>query len=205
MAVLQMEPMSDEWFQQLSALIDAHQAVTLTTAPSFAAGNRLNFLCFRLLHSVFTSPLLMSGAGCFYISYCVCLAPPRTSTPPPTQAASKTTSCAQPTQKRAQPQPLPFCASTSSTLTSQPAPKRSHDRRRDASPKPTCSTRAKKEKTLAKYAKKACQNRSKLETVWSSARSQASTPNTASLMMPLANACSSATSLNAITTTSRRC
>jgi len=65
MAALQMEPMSDEWFQQLSALIDAHQAVTLTTAPSSAAGIHINFLSFRLLHSVFTSPLLMSGGRLF--------------------------------------------------------------------------------------------------------------------------------------------
>ncbi len=102
-------------------------------------------------------------------------------------------SSAQPTQKRAQPQPKPqpLSASASSTVTSQPAPKRSHMRRRNASPKPSCS---KKEKTLAKYAKKACQNRSKSETVCSSASCQPSTPNTASLMMPLADACSSATS-----------
>ena len=39
-------------------------------------------------------------------------------------------------------------------------PKRSHMRRRDASPKPSCMTRAKREKTLAKTA---YQNRSKSE------------------------------------------
>ena len=55
MALLQMEPMSDEWFQQLSALIDAHQAVTLTTAPSFAAGIHLD--CFVL--GYFILPLLL--------------------------------------------------------------------------------------------------------------------------------------------------
>ena len=37
MATLQMEPLSEEWFQQLSAIIDAHQAVTPTTGPSFAS------------------------------------------------------------------------------------------------------------------------------------------------------------------------
>ena len=49
MPALQMEPMSDEWFQQLSALIDAHQAVTLTNGPSFAAGIHLD--CFVLGYS----------------------------------------------------------------------------------------------------------------------------------------------------------
>ena len=42
MTALQMEPLSDEWFQQLTALIDAHQAVMLTTGPSFASGIHLD-------------------------------------------------------------------------------------------------------------------------------------------------------------------
>ena len=68
MAVLQMETMSDEWFQQLSALIDAHQAATVTTSASLASGIHLDCFVLGFLHSVFTSPLLMSGAGYFYLS-----------------------------------------------------------------------------------------------------------------------------------------
>jgi len=50
MTALQLEPLSDEWFQQLSALLDAPQAATLTTCPSFASGIHLD--CFVLGFSI---------------------------------------------------------------------------------------------------------------------------------------------------------
>ncbi len=50
MAALQLEPLSEEWFQELSALLDAPQAAALTTGPSFASGIELD--CFVLGFSV---------------------------------------------------------------------------------------------------------------------------------------------------------
>ena len=50
MTTLQLEPLSDECFQQLSALLDAPQAATLTTYPSFASG--INLDCFDLVFSI---------------------------------------------------------------------------------------------------------------------------------------------------------
>ena len=38
MAALQLEPLSDEWFQQISALIVAPQVASLTTTQRFASG-----------------------------------------------------------------------------------------------------------------------------------------------------------------------
>ena len=67
MTALQMEPLTEEWFQQLSALVDAHQAGTLTTGASLVSGIHLDCFVLGFLHSVFTSPLLMSGAGYFYL------------------------------------------------------------------------------------------------------------------------------------------
>ena len=68
MAALQMEQMSDEWFQQLSALIDAHQAATVTTSTSLASGIQLDCFVLGFLHSVFTCPLLMSGSRLFLLN-----------------------------------------------------------------------------------------------------------------------------------------
>ena len=68
MTALQMEPLSEEWFQQLSALIDSHQAATVTLSTSLASGIHLDCFVLRFLNSVFTSPLLMSGVGYFYLS-----------------------------------------------------------------------------------------------------------------------------------------
>jgi len=50
MAALQLEPLSEEWFQQLSALLDGPQAATLTSGPSFASGIQLD--CFALGFSI---------------------------------------------------------------------------------------------------------------------------------------------------------
>ena len=44
MAALQLEPLSEEWFQQLSALLDAPQAAALTSTQSFASGMLLSLV-----------------------------------------------------------------------------------------------------------------------------------------------------------------
>ena len=54
MAALQLEPLSDEWFQQISALIDAPQAAALTTTQSFASGMFFTILLYKF--PVFLSP-----------------------------------------------------------------------------------------------------------------------------------------------------
>ncbi len=48
MEALQLEALSDEWFQHLSALIDAPQAAAPTTCPSFASGMHFTSFLFKL-------------------------------------------------------------------------------------------------------------------------------------------------------------
>ena len=84
--------------------------------------------------------------------------------------------------------PLVASASTSSA---PPTQKRTHVRRRDASPKPSCSTRSTRKKTLAKMAKKVTASRSKSDTApaipraCSSASSQTATSTTTQTSTPM--------------------
>ena len=74
MAALQLEPLSDEWFQQFSALMDPPQALTLTSTQSFAPGMFFTcllskFLVFLLfLASKETLPLFLLKFECFMAS-----------------------------------------------------------------------------------------------------------------------------------------
>ncbi len=76
MAALQLEPLSDDWFQQFSALMDAPQVAALTTTQSFASGmflfftrSLLKFLVFLLfLASKETLPLFLLNFDCFMAS-----------------------------------------------------------------------------------------------------------------------------------------
>ena len=74
MAALQLEPLSDEWFQQMTALIDAPQVPTLTTNQSFAPGmffawSLYKFLVILLfLASKETLPLFLLKFDCFMVS-----------------------------------------------------------------------------------------------------------------------------------------
>ena len=74
MAALQLEPLSDEWFQQFSALMDPPQALTLTSSQSFASGmffawSLYKFLVFPLfLASKETLPLFLFKFDCFMAS-----------------------------------------------------------------------------------------------------------------------------------------
>ncbi len=74
MAALQLEPLSDEWFQQISAQIDAPQVATLTSTQSFASGmffdwSLYKFLVFLLfLASKETLPLFLLKFVCFLAS-----------------------------------------------------------------------------------------------------------------------------------------
>ena len=73
MAALQLEPLSDEWFQQISALIDAPQAM-LTSSQSFASGMLFTSLLSKFpvfllfLASKESLPLFLLKFECFMAS-----------------------------------------------------------------------------------------------------------------------------------------